>query len=187
MPESSEVMVLLSGGIDSMACVHFSIEMGRKPCGLFIDYGQPPALQESKSAKLVAKHFGITLYSTKFKSLQKKKSGYIPARNAFLLASALMEKPSAVHTIALGIHAGTSYFDCQPSFINKKQELFNFYSNNRVRIMCPFIEFQKAELYSYCRDRKLPFELTYSCEASSSRPCGKCLSCLDRELLNVST
>jgi 7-cyano-7-deazaguanine synthase len=187
MRESSEVMVLLSGGIDSMACVHFFKEMGRMPCGLFIDYGQPPADRESKCAKMIAEHFGIILYSSQWKSIQQKKSGYIPARNAFLLITALMEKPTEVNTIVLGIHSGTSYPDCQTKFMDKMQQIFDLYSSDKTRISCPFIDFQKVELYSYCKEQHLPIELTYSCESSSLEPCGKCLSCIDREMLNVGT
>jgi 7-cyano-7-deazaguanine synthase in queuosine biosynthesis len=38
-----EVLVLLSGGIDSAACLDFYKELGRPPCALFVDYGHPAA------------------------------------------------------------------------------------------------------------------------------------------------
>jgi 7-cyano-7-deazaguanine synthase len=187
MRESSEVMVLLSGGIDSMACLHFFQEMGRKTCALFIDYGQPAASREAKCVKQLSRYFKIHLISTIWKPILKKRSGYIPSRNAFLLTTALMEKPPAVKTIVLGIHAGTSYSDCQPSFIHKIQQVYDLYCKKRVRISCPFLDFQKGEIYAYCIQHHLPLDLTYSCEARSDRPCGKCLSCKDRELLHAGT
>jgi len=33
-----EVLVLLSGGIDSAACIDFYRDFGRPPFGLFVDY-----------------------------------------------------------------------------------------------------------------------------------------------------
>lgn len=40
-----EVLVLLSGGIDSTACLDFYLQLGRPSCALFVDYGQPAAVR----------------------------------------------------------------------------------------------------------------------------------------------
>lgn len=177
--------MLLSGGIDSMATVHFFLSLGRKPCAIFIDYGQAALSRERKSAKLVSTHFNIQLFFAHWSAVIRKQAGYIPGRNGFLLMAGLMEKPPSVRTIALGIHAGTSYSDCTHDFVDRMQKVFDVYSNGKVHISSPFMDFEKNEIYSYCREYNLPFDLTYSCEAGP-KPCGKCLSCKDRELLNAS-
>jgi len=52
-------IVLLSGGIDSAACVAFYKQLGHDVSGLFIDYGQPVREQEERSAAAIAAHYKI--------------------------------------------------------------------------------------------------------------------------------
>jgi 7-cyano-7-deazaguanine synthase len=178
-----EVLVLLSGGIDSSACIHFYLELGRPPFALFVDYGQLPARRELAAASEISRRYSVPLKTVVFKGTNSKTTGYIAARNAFLLTVALMEKPASASVIALGIHAGSGYCDCSPGFISRMQSVYDLYEQGRVQIAAPFIEFTKGEIITYCLDRKVPLELTYSCESSSDSPCGVCLSCKDRELL----
>ena len=177
---SHEVLVLLSGGLDSAACLDFYMDFGRPTCGLFIDYQQPAANSESCSAKAIADYYGVFLYTAKWKGQSKKQLGIIAARNAFLLTAALMERPEQVTTIVLGIHAGTQYADCSPRFISRMQSIFDIYSQGTVHIATPFADWTKADIWAYALSKNLPVDLTYSCEAGLSHPCEKCLSCLDR-------
>jgi len=48
--QESEVLVLLSGGIDSAACVAFFQNRGNGVGGMFVDYGQISAAREKKAA-----------------------------------------------------------------------------------------------------------------------------------------
>lgn len=176
---SSEVLVLLSGGLDSAACLSFYISLGRPTCGLFIDYQQPAANREGSAAKAIADYYDIFLYTAKWSGQSKKRSGIITARNAFLLTAALMERPKQVTTIALGIHAGTQYADCSPEFVSRMQSTFDIYSGGVVHIATPFESWTKADIWAYALSENVPVDITYSCEAGP-HPCGKCLSCLDR-------
>lgn len=185
--DSAEVLVLLSGGIDSTACVNFYVEFGRPPCGVFVDYGQPAARDEILAAKAVAKYYAIPLLCLKWKGWTRKAAGLIPARNAFLVSVALMERPRAVSVISIGIHRGSSYEDCSPLFLSEMQHTVDLYERGRVRLAAPFIDFSKQEIYSYCLSKHVPIEVTYSCEAGGDMPCGECLSCKDREALGART
>ncbi len=180
-----EVLILLSGGIDSAACVDFYIEFGRPPCGLFIDYGQPAAKNEAESAKAVANYYSIPLFCSKWEGHLTKTTGFICGRNSFLIVSALMERPITVSIIAIGIHAGTVYQDCSKHFLTKMQNIIDLYENGKLKLSAPFIDFTKSEIYSYCIERRVPIELTYSCESGGPTPCGVCLSCKDRKMLNA--
>ncbi len=51
-----DVIVLLSGGIDSAARVAFYRQLGHAVAGVFVDYGQPVRAQEEKSAVAIAAH-----------------------------------------------------------------------------------------------------------------------------------
>jgi 7-cyano-7-deazaguanine synthase len=182
-----EVMVLLSGGIDSTACIDFYMEFGRQPCGLFLNYGQPAAAQEMRSATAVARHYAIPLIQLKLQARRPKTPGLIPGRNCFLIAAALMERPPSVSVIAIGIHYGTGYADCSESFLERTQATIDLLEPPRVHLAAPFITWTKADIYAYCYQRRVPIELTYSCEQGGPHPCGQCLSCRDREMLHART
>ncbi len=182
---SPEILVLLSGGIDSAACVSFFLDLGRPICGLFIDYQQASVQQESKASEAIADYLGIRLFKTKWSGLSFKKDGLIVSRNAFLLTAALMEAPFSIKTIALGVHNGTAYADCSVDFIKAMQAVFNMYPEKKISISTPFIQWNKHDIYDYAFAHNVPVHLTYSCELGDCEPCGKCLSCIDREELKI--
>ena len=182
-----EVMILLSGGVDSAACTKFYLDFGRPSCGLFIDYGQPAAIYEVKSAIAIAKHYSIPIKCLVWRGWQLKTAGLIPGRNFFLLSAALMEKPDFVSVIAMGIHAGTNYPDCSKTFWARMQAVVDVYEHCRIQLAAPFLSWSKSEIYAYSLQKGVPFELTYSCERGGTSPCGECLSCKDREMLNALT
>lgn len=181
-----EVLILLSGGIDSAACLDFFVRMERPTCALFVDYGQAAATQETQAACAVANYYGIQVQCLRLESRTPKNSGLITGRNAFLLTVALMEKPASVSVIALGIHAGSSYADCTGEFLDRAQALLDVHEE-KVHVAAPFLEWSKTEALEYCLLRNVPIALTYSCENGSSPPCGSCLSCNDRELVDART
>ena len=185
--DNYEVLILLSGGIDSAACLHFYKELGRLPCALFIDYGQLAAKIEKKCATEIANYYSAPLLLSKWSGPTIKKSGLINGRNAFLITAAMMEKPEHINIISIGLHSGVEYSDCSEEFIAKIQSITDIYENGTVDISTPFMNFTKSELYSYCKKNNVPIELTYSCEEGKLPPCRKCLSCIDRELLDASS
>jgi len=58
--------VLVSGGIDSTACVHFLQQEGYSPTGVFFDYGQAAIASERNAVESLSKELNITtpVYST---------------------------------------------------------------------------------------------------------------------------
>lgn len=179
-----EVLVLLSGGIDSTACLHFYLELGRTPFGLFVDYGQRAAAREWQAVCDVASFYNVPTTRRQWQGADKG-AGLILGRNAFLITTALMEKPTSVSVIATGIHSGTEYADCSPEFVTKMQAVLNMYEEAHVQLAAPFLDWIKADIVQYCLMERVPVDLTYSCE-HGSEPCGNCLSCKDRELIDVS-
>lgn len=179
------VEVLLSGGIDSTACLAFYQEQGFSVQSTFIEYGQLASQRESKAARAIADHFGVRLMHLKWTGGSPKDSGLINGRNAFILIGALMETTEKVSTLGIGIHSGTHYLDCGPHFIMRMQSVFDIYTGGRVQIGTPFLRWTKNDIWAYCISKKVPLELTYSCELGLDQPCGKCLSCHDLDVLNA--
>lgn len=179
------VLVLLSGGIDSTAMVHFYKTQGNSVSGLFIDFGQISGKREESASELIADFFKIKLYKVKCSGIDTWKSGYIRGRNAFLLHTALMNFPFKRGIIAIGIHSGTNYIDCSHSFALMMQQSFDIYTDGQVNLGTPFIDWKKNEIYCYSQKKGIPLHLTYSCELGKEQPCGECISCKDLEALNA--
>lgn len=182
---NDSTLVLLSGGIDSAACLDFYIRKGLCVSALFVNYGQAAADKEAPAAKTIAEHFGVSLRRVNCSNLQPKSSGTILGRNAFLAFLGLMEFKELAGLITMGIHAGTSYWDCSPSFICQIQSLYDAYTGGRVQFAAPFLNWSKAEIWQYSQAQGVPTHLTYSCELGLTQPCGQCQSCHDLEALHV--
>jgi len=180
-----QTVVLLSGGIDSSACVAFYVGLPSQVEALFLDYGQPPIEPEWNSAQRVARHYGIGINRIKCSGPSRQFSGEIVGRNAFFVFSALVYRPGLTGLIALGIHAGTPYYDCSVRFSEQASQLLRDCSGGKVDLGTPFVSWPKDRIWRFCQERQVPVSLTWSCEVGPSVPCGQCLSCRDREALDV--
>lgn len=177
---------MLSGGIDSTACIYYYLSQGFNIKGLFIDYGQSPAKKEKFSAVKIASHYDIKLDIVQFRGFGKYQKGEIKGRNAILVLIPLLLYTKFNGVISMGIHKDTPYYDCSESFVNDIKVIINGYTNGEVTLDAPFLKWNKKMVYDYCKLNKIPIHLTHSCEVGVDKPCGKCLSCKDRKALNVS-
>lgn len=180
---NNDAIVLLSGGIDSAACARFLCDHGYAVRGLFVDYGQKAALFEKRSAEALGRVMEITLDCVSIASPAQFAGGEITGRNAFLVFVALLTTQLRTGVIALGIHAGTTYYDCSTAFVQSIDRLLAEHTDGQVRLSTPFITWSKKNIFEYYQTSGLPVELTYSCENGQEPTCGTCLSCLDRRML----
>lgn len=173
------VRVLMSGGVDSTACVALYLTAGREVEGVFVDYGQAASRAEWDAAQRVAGYYGVPLRWLTLGGSREIGAGLITGRNGFLMFAALLDIGTSDGTIAIGVHAGTTYHDCSRAFIESMQSVINECSDGRVSLEAPFVDWFKFQIYDYAHQQGLPLHLTYSCEAGTSPPCGSCLSCND--------
>jgi 7-cyano-7-deazaguanine synthase len=178
-------LVLLSGGLDSTACVQYYLDNQHTVQALTIDYGQLAFKQERLAAERIANHYQIRLSMASVSGLPAFQTGYIPGRNLLLLTLALVATQFDRGLIAIGIHAGTSYVDSSERFVREAQRVIDLYADGRILIAAPFLDWSKGEIWAYCAMTGVPTEFTYSCEAGSEPPCGDCPSCKDREALRA--
>lgn len=183
---TTRTWVLLSGGLDSTACLAFFLAQDIAVQCLHIDYGQPAAQRELAAATAVSRHFGVRLNVLQWSGSPHISTGHIAGRNAFLLVGALLHIGPAPSLLAIGIHDGTPYYDCSAPFLSTLQALFDRYCDGRVRISAPFLTWSKQQVYEFSKRMNIPASLTYSCEAGQYPPCATCLSCQDRHGLDVS-
>lgn len=175
------VIVCCSGGIDSTALIHYYLEKGYQVRCVHFDYGQPALKAEVKALKRIEKHFGIKVEPLVLRPKPKySSSGECYGRNALFILSAisLMKKPKTL--ISLGIHSNSIYYDSSDVFVQQLQEILNGYFDGLARLDVPLLKFTKRDIVEYCVRNEIPLDLTYSCDRSSTKPCGKCLSCKER-------
>jgi len=173
------VMVLLSGGLDSAACIHYFRKLGFNVECLFVNYGQKSLKGEREAVSRISKHFKVKTKEYKVVTGIREINGVIQGRNNLFVAVALMNFDKPHGAIGLGIHAGTKYPDCASQFVLSIQAILDIYTNGNVSLDCPFIKMSKEEIVQYCKKSKIPFKLTYSCEKGSKIPCGKCDKCIE--------
>jgi 7-cyano-7-deazaguanine synthase len=178
---SMRASVLLSGGIDSAACAHLLLAKEFEVDAIFFDFGQPAARHEYRSAVELSEHLGIPLRRVAVESDASFASGEILGRNAFLVFAALVVTGGRSNLIALGVHAGTEYYDCSEGFLKSIAKLTAEQTDGKVSVIAPFISWRKNDIVQYFRSADLPMSKTYSCEAGTDPPCGTCLSCKDRQ------
>jgi 7-cyano-7-deazaguanine synthase len=182
---SADVLLLLSGGLDSAACLAYYRASKRHVTSVFIDYEHPARRAEERAARLIAEHYGVPLSTFRMSHLYTA-SGEVMGRNALLVLAALsLWRRTGPSMIGLGIHAGTRYADCSPAFVENMQALVDIYASGMVMVDAPFLHWRKSEIYQYAVQNGVPLELAYSCEEGSSGPCGKCRSCRDLEAINA--
>lgn len=177
-PEDGPVLVLLSGGVDSAACVDLYQARGREVAGLFVDYGQAARRAEHAAAGAVAAHYGIGLRCLELRAGREAGPGLVPGRNGFLVFAALLDGAHA-GTISLGVHAGTAYYDCSPAFIDHMDQVVRACSGGAAGVEAPLVHWHKHQIWEYARDHGVPVHLAWSCEAGGDSACGVCPSCGD--------
>lgn len=182
---AARAWILLSGGIDSLACLAFYIKRGFHVSCLHIDLGQPGAVFERAAAERAALHYSVPMTTLHWTGSSDFTGPEIVGRNAFLLMGALMEIGCRSGLLAIGIHSGTRYFDCQRGFLCSMQAIVDGYCDGRVKLAAPFLDWSKQEVLAYCRSERVPLTLTYSCEAGMWPACGQCTSCIDRSTIDA--
>jgi len=180
MRKSNTALVLLSGGIDSTALLEYYLLKKYEVTALFFDYGQPSSNKENHVAKDICRYYGIKLIESNTGFSLKNNNGEFVGRNALFITAALSFLPSNYSKIALGIHAGTPYYDCSQTFVEDYQRIIDGYFSGTVLLDVPFLQFTKKQIIDYCLQKTVPIGLTYSCELGHEGNCGRCLSCQDR-------
>lgn len=186
-PQTTQSVVLLSGGLDSTVCLHITKQQRHHVSGIFIDFGQAARIKEAEASRSIADFYGIDLQVISITTGREYPNGEVMGRNAFLVLTALVSSRIAAGSLVLGIHQGTQYYDCSPAFANSLNLLLSEHSDGTVRLSTPLLYWNKSEILEYCKGKEVPIEKTYSCERGTQPTCGECKSCLDRQNINART
>lgn len=205
MEPKLRILLALSGGLDSTTLLAHLINKGYSPECVSFTYGSKHNPIEREAARKVAKEYGVPLdelditpIMKNFKSDLMKTGGEIPtghynddnmkktvvpSRNMIFISllSGLAES-RGIPYIAIGVHQGDHhiYPDCRPDFINSMKYSVIMASDNKVRLIPPFLHENKQSIVKIGSDLKVPFHLTRTCYTDDPVACGECGSCRER-------
>ena len=198
---------LLSGGLDSAACLAYAREAGFECHALSFDYGQRHRIELDAAAK-IARSLGAAQHVVMLVDLRAfggsaltadidvPKDGaeggipvtYVPARNTVFLSFALAwAEVLEASDVFIGVNAidYSGYPDCRPEFIEAFERMANVATKagvegrTRLKIHTPLITLSKGEIVRLASDLGVDLGLTRSCydPAPSGEACGLCDSC----------
>ena len=207
MDDRKTAVVLLSGGMDSMATLGIAIDEGFEPALLHLNYGQRTEEAELKAFNKIAQFYNIpderklvvhtncftliggsSLVDPSMKipkaNLSNKKvpSTYVPFRNGMLLSMAVSwaEKIGASAIYFGAVSADSSgYPDCRSEFIADFLAAARSGTINRndIKIRAPLVDLRKAQILGIATKLGLPLHYTWSCYERNDLACGECDSC----------
>ena len=178
-----DILVLFSGGIDSTACLSYYLFNGYSPCAIWVDYGQAAKDGEFNAVQAIASQFGVPLKIVEVNGLHwylDDTEDELRGRNLLLGSIGVCSFQASHGLIAMGIHQGSHYRDCSVEFQTELETLVRTVSDGRIAMDFPFGKLTKVDVAAFCKKRRVPVNLTYSCLEGSIPPCGNCVACRDR-------
>lgn len=194
-----KVMLLASGGLDSTTVAFQLQSSGIDVFPLFFDYGQhcvetewkrlnevlPSGMRHPERVDLSDLFWGsksrLILEADLWNEEVQDDDLYVPYRTLlFYAAAAARAQTIGVLEVYTGFinsnHA--KEIDCTAEFMNKLDGLTD--AIGPVRFVSPFRYSSKTEVAKEALRLGVPIGRTFSCQASSSMPCGACPNCVER-------
>lgn len=184
------IVLLFSGGVDSVWLAHMAVAWGFRVDLLHVDYSHPASLSEAIAARKWWEQQGsdrITFTQIKAPILapgMNTGSGtpgprVVPGRNAILVSLAVNR---AAHIGAREVWIGctaedSAYPDCNLEWIEAQDKQAQAWG---VRVVAPAIRFTRAHIVRQAALNGHDLDLAWSCYQPSDKgePCGVCDSCL---------
>ena len=189
-----KIVCLLSGGIDSVVLLFRLKKSGHDLIPLFINYGQKSLIKELESATIACNMLDLSLEEIDISDLSSIPSGLtngeyspidfpvFPARNMILLSiAASFASSKSIQVIGIGILNDSTFPDQTKSFLNAAENALAMSIDSNLKILTPLSDLNKLEVVRLAKENNIPLDFTYSCYFGSDKPCGKCLSCKDRQ------
>jgi len=206
----ADVLVVLSGGMDSTVCAALAVKDfgAARVAAIHIDYGQRTERRERRAFEQICDRLGIAIRLAIKTEFFHKIGGsaltdghiavpkapqliggeipvtYVPFRNShFLSAAVSWAEVLGAEKIYIGAvqQDSSGYPDCRPEFYAAFNEAVRTGTKEgKIRIETPVISLRKAEIVRLGLELGAPFDLTWSCYCREDRACGVCDSCVLR-------
>lgn len=200
-----KVVVLCSGGMDSVAALHWAAAAHEVTAVVSFDYGAKHNAREipfaaEHAAALRVRHEVIALpfvdrlfASDLLRSggeipeghyeAENMKQTVVPFRNAIMLsiAGGLAESLGATGLV-IAAHGGDHaiYPDCRETFMLAMGDALRLGTYAEVALLRPFIALKKQDIARVGAQMGVDFGRTWSCYKGGAVHCGKCGTCVER-------
>lgn len=114
---------------------------------------------------------------------QSMKITEVPNRNAIFLTIAFAYAVTKnADAVAIAVHGGDHFIypDCRPDFLKAFNEMEQYSLENRVKLLAPYADKDKAYIAADGAKYNVPFEKTWSCYKGEDIHCGRCGTCVER-------
>lgn len=200
-----KVVVLVSGGMDSVTALHAAARGHEVVAGISFDYGSKHNHRELPFAawhceQLGVKHEIVRLdfMDRLFQSdllrsggeipeghyeAENMKQTVVPFRNGILLAiGAGYAESVGAGALVIAAHSGDHaiYPDCRETFMEPMARAIREGTYAGVEILRPFIDLRKEGIAEVGAGLGVDFARTWSCYKGGERHCGKCGTCVER-------
>lgn len=201
-----KVIVLLSGGMDSLVCAGLATRDYKDVYALHMNYGQKTSSRERISFDEICNYYKIPLEKRKVidmtflqqiggSSLTDEKiavktyqgdsevipDSYVPFRNSIILSLAVSWAEVVGATklfIGANYEDSPGYPDCRPSYYEAFNKVIKEGTKaGNIEILTPVINMKKRDIVLKGKELNVPFAMSWSCYKSSAKACGQCDSC----------
>jgi 7-cyano-7-deazaguanine synthase len=202
---ASKVVVLVSGGMDSVAALSDARAAHEVVGAVSFNYGSKHNLREIPFAALHCEKLGIShrviplafmneLFTSHLLASggeipdghyeeQTMKQTVVPFRNGIMLAIAAGYAESiGAGGLVIAAHAGDHaiYPDCREVFMRAMADAVRLGTYAEVQLLRPFISFTKAQIAQRGHELGVDFSQTWSCYKGGDLHCGACGTCVER-------
>lgn len=199
---ATPVIVLNSGGLDSLTCLHWALERYERVHSLSFDYGQRNSKEIEAAANLanrcsVASHTllpvkvwswvtNCTLLESSFANTEETKDSFIvPARNiVFLSIAASFAQSIGCKILVFGTNASEWMADGTKEFVECAQLALSYSLLEDLTIECPVINSKKTDMIAWLATKGPEVwdqvARSITCYKNDPRGCGTCPSCIKR-------
>lgn len=201
-----KVVVLLSGGMDSVTALYAALEAHEVVAALSFDYGSKHNHKEVVFAKYHCKQLQIPHKTIELKFIAdlfhsslllggadvpeghyedaSMKSTVVPFRNAIMLSIACgFCASNKAQAVIIAAHSGDHaiYPDCRTGFMDAMGKAMQLGTYDHIRLIRPFVEIDKTEIVRIGTRLKVDYSQTWSCYKGKELHCGKCGTCIERK------
>ncbi|MGI8603688.1 MAG: 7-cyano-7-deazaguanine synthase QueC [Verrucomicrobiales bacterium] len=200
-----KVVVLVSGGMDSVTALYDAAAGHEVVAALSFDYGAKHNHRELPCAAWHAAHLGVAHRVVSLNFVEKlfrsdllrtggdipdghyedasMKRTVVPFRNGIMLAVAAGFAESIdAKALVIAAHAGDHaiYPDCREEFLAPMAEAISTGTYAKLALLRPFISMTKSQIVERGRRLAVDFFRTWSCYKGGESHCGKCGTCVER-------